>query len=61
VVFVSNARTVEKTKLMTYVRTINSTIQEPLQTAVTAYTLKGLIQGTTSSTAVIVGGATPTP
>jgi polysaccharide export outer membrane protein len=61
VVFVSNARTVEKTKLMTYIRTINSTIQEPLQTAVTAYTLKGLIQGTTSSTAVIVGGTTPTP
>ena len=61
VVFVSNARTVEKTKLMTYVRAINSTIQEPLQTAVTAYTLKGLIQGTTSSTAVIVGGTTPTP
>ena len=62
VVFVSNARTVEKTKFMTYVRTINSTIQEPLQTAISAYTLKGLIQGKSSSTAVIVGGTTaPTP
>jgi len=49
VVFVANARSVETTKALTYIRTINGTIQDPLQTAISAYTLKGLINGTAST------------
>lgn len=50
VVFVANSRNVEATKLMTFVRDLNSTIQSPLQTGVEYQTLKQLVQGTASST-----------
>jgi polysaccharide export outer membrane protein len=46
VLFVSNAFSVESAKLMNYIRLINGTINDPIQTAISAYTLKGLIQGT---------------
>jgi polysaccharide biosynthesis/export protein len=57
-IYVSNSISVEATKAMTYFNTINSTIQAPITTAITAYSLKGLIQGTgTATTAIITGGA----
>ena len=54
VVFVANARSVEKTKFLTYVRTINGTISDPIQTAISAYSLKNLINGT-GGVAVVTG------
>jgi polysaccharide export outer membrane protein len=56
VVFVANARTVESTKFMAYVRTINGTVQDPIQTAIAAYTLRNLANGSTSVPLVAVGG-----
>ena len=59
-IYVSNSVSVEATKAMNYFNTINTTIQGPITTAITAYTLKGLIQGTGSaSTAIITGTSTP--
>ncbi|WP_366145878.1 polysaccharide biosynthesis/export family protein, partial [Bradyrhizobium sp.] len=55
-IYVSNSVSVESTKAMTYFNTINSTIQGPITTAVTAYSLKGLITGTASTTTAIVTG-----
>lgn len=54
VLFAANARTVEKTKFMQFIREINDTVRAPVDTAISAYTLKGLIQGSGTS-AVIVG------
>jgi polysaccharide biosynthesis/export protein len=56
VIYVSNAVSVEVTKFLTYLRTINGTIQDPINTAITALTLKGLLQGSASAQpAVLVG------
>ena len=60
-IYVANSRAVEKTKFMDYIRTIDSTIQDPINTGIAAYTLKGLIQGGTSGAAVIVGGTATVP
>jgi len=54
VIYVSNAVSVEVTKFLQYLQTINGTIQDPLGTAIGAYTLKGLIAGTGTSN-VLVG------
>jgi hypothetical protein len=43
---------------MDYVRTINATIQDPINTGIAGYTLKSLVNGTASGTAVVVTGAT---
>ena len=56
VIYVSNAVSVEVSKFLVYLQTINGTISDPIQTAVSVYSLKGLIAGTTS-TSVLVGGA----
>jgi polysaccharide export outer membrane protein len=60
-IYVSNSRAVEKMKLMDYIRMINGTIQDPINTGIAAYTLKGLINGGSSGAAVIVGGTATTP
>ena len=62
-IYVSNSVSVESSKAMAYFNTINSTIQGPITTAITAYTLKGLIAGTGSAqTAIITGtGTAATP
>jgi polysaccharide biosynthesis/export protein len=57
VVFVANARSVESTKLMNYVRTINGTVQDPIQTAISAYTLRNLANGANAATIVTVGSS----
>jgi polysaccharide export outer membrane protein len=56
VVFVANARSVESTKFMTYIRNINGTVQDPLQTAIAAYTLRNLANGASAVPIVTVGG-----
>ena len=46
VIYVSNAFSVESTKFMTYLNTINTTIQGPISTATSAYGLRNIINGT---------------
>jgi polysaccharide biosynthesis/export protein len=59
VIYISNARSVEDTKFLTYVRLVNASINDPVYTALNAYVLKGLINGTTTSIGVVTG--TPSP
>ena len=58
ILYVSNARTVETAKLMQHLILLNSTVQDPIQTAIAVYTLKSLINGTTGG--IVVGGNTTT-
>jgi len=52
VIFTSNAQSVEASKLLTYLRLITATVNDPLMAAVNAYTVKGLATGTLSATVV---------
>ena len=54
VIYVSNSASVETTKFMTYVNTINQTINDPISTATNVYALKNLIKGV-GNTAVLTG------
>jgi polysaccharide export outer membrane protein len=58
VIYVSNAASVEATKFMTFFRTVNGTINDPIQTAISAYTLRSLASG---SGATIITTTTTTP
>ncbi len=55
VIQVSNSVSVEATKFLTYVRTVNSTINDPVNYAINAYTLRNLIKGNPATTAVFTG------
>jgi polysaccharide export outer membrane protein len=46
VIYVSNSSSVESTKFMTYLQTLSSTAQDPIQFAVQIYALKNIIHGT---------------
>jgi polysaccharide export outer membrane protein len=62
IIYVSNAFSVESTKFMNYVNTIQTTIQAPMNTVTTAYGLRNIIRGTGQVPAVITtGGAATTP
>lgn len=52
VILMSNATSVEASKLMTYLRLITATVNDPLQAAVNGYTLKGLATGSIVNTVV---------
>jgi polysaccharide export outer membrane protein len=52
VIFSSNSASVESSKLLTYLRLITATVNDPLMAAVNAYTVKGLATGTASATVV---------
>jgi polysaccharide export outer membrane protein len=56
VIFAANATTVESTKFLTYVNLVIGTINNPITTAIAAYTLKGAIQGTQAGTVLVGGG-----
>ena len=58
VIYVSNASAVEATKAMTFFRTVNGTVNDPINTAINVYTLRNLIQGGAS---IITTTTTPTP
>jgi polysaccharide export outer membrane protein len=58
VMFASNSVSVEQTKFMTYIRTINGTITDPLNTAIITVALRNLLAGTTVGTSILT---TPTP
>ena len=55
VIQVSNSVSVEATKFLTYVRTVSSTINDPVNYAINAYTLRNLIKGNLATTAVFTG------
>jgi polysaccharide export outer membrane protein len=55
-VYASNAVSVEETKFMAYINTINATINSPITTAINIYTLKNIRAGATP--AVFTGGTT---
>lgn len=61
VVFTSNAVAVEATKFMTYVRLLIATVDDPIIAAISAYTLKGLAQGTAAASTAIVSGPVSVP
>jgi polysaccharide biosynthesis/export protein len=55
VIYVSNSVSVEATKFLTYIRTVNATLNDPINNAINAYTLKNLIQGGAATTAILTG------
>jgi polysaccharide export outer membrane protein len=59
VIYVSNSVSTEATKFLTYLRTINATVNDPISTAINAYTLKNIIQTGTANTAIITGATAP--
>ena len=65
ILYASNAFSVESTKFMSYLNTINATIQTPMTTITTAYGLRNIIQGTGAVPAVVTPGVntvvTPAP
>jgi polysaccharide export outer membrane protein len=58
ILYVSNSFSVESTKFMTYLNTINTTIQDPITTVTSAYGLRNIIQGTGAVPSVVTTGAT---
>jgi polysaccharide export outer membrane protein len=54
VIFTSNAPAVEATKFLLYVRLVVATVDDPLIAAISAYTLKGIVQtGTVANTTIV--------
>jgi polysaccharide export outer membrane protein len=60
VIYVSNAASVEISKFVNYLRTINQAITDPMNTGITALTLKNLLKGGASSTLVVTTPITTT-
>jgi polysaccharide biosynthesis/export protein len=67
ILYASNSVSVESTKFMNYINTVNSTIQAPMSTITTAYGVRNIIRGTGAVPSTIVTGGsttvvtTPTP
>jgi polysaccharide export outer membrane protein len=53
VIYASNAFSVENTKFITYLSTLYSTVNDPVQTATSLYGLRNLIRGTGAVPAII--------
>jgi len=60
ILYVSNSLSVEATKFMTYLNTLNSTIQAPISTITSAYGLRNIITGTGAVPSTFVSGGTTT-
>ena len=58
VIYVSNAVSIEVTKFVGFLSTINSAITTPMNTAITALSLKGALKGGTSA-AILLNSSTP--
>ena len=58
ILYASNSFSVESTKFMTYLTTINTTLQAPIQTVTSAYGLRNIINGAGAVPSVFTGGAT---
>lgn len=52
-IYASNSISVESTKFMTYLSTINRTVQDPITTATSVYGLKNIIRGTGAVPSII--------
>jgi polysaccharide biosynthesis/export protein len=59
IIYVSNAFSVESTKFMTYLNTIQTTIQAPITTVTSAYGWRNIICGTGAVPTVVAVGSTP--
>jgi polysaccharide export outer membrane protein len=59
IIYASNAFAVESTKFMTYLNTIQTTIQAPINTVTSAYGLRNIIRGTGAVPSVVSVGSTP--
>jgi polysaccharide export outer membrane protein len=60
ILYASNSLSVEATKFMTYLNTLNSTIQGPISTVTSAYGLRNIISGTGAVPSTFVTGGTTT-
>ena len=60
ILYASNSFSVESTKFMTYLNTINSTIQGPISTITSAYGLRNIIRGTGAVPSVLTTGGSTT-
>jgi polysaccharide biosynthesis/export protein len=58
ILYISNSFSVESNKWMTYITTINTTLQAPITTVTSAYGLRNIIQGTGAVPSVVTTGAT---
>jgi polysaccharide export outer membrane protein len=58
ILYASNSLSVEATKFMNYLNTLNSTIQAPISTVTSAYGLRNIIRGTGAVPSTIVTGGT---
>jgi polysaccharide biosynthesis/export protein len=59
VIYVSNSVSVEATKFLTYVRTVNSTLNDPINYAINAFALRTLLKGTANVTTGVFTGSAP--
>jgi polysaccharide export outer membrane protein len=59
IVYASNAFAVESTKFMTYLNTIQTTIQAPITTVTSAYGLRNIIRGTGAVPSIVTTASTP--
>jgi polysaccharide export outer membrane protein len=60
-IYVSNSVSVESTKAMNYFMTINSAVQAPISTAISAKTLQQLLSGSGSAATIVNPTVTPPP
>lgn len=60
ILYASNSLSVEATKFMTYLNTLNATIQGPISTITSAYGLRNIITGTGAVPSTFVSGGTTT-
>jgi polysaccharide export outer membrane protein len=58
ILYASNSLSVESTKFMNYLNTINTTIQGPITTVTSAYGLRNIIRGTGAVPSTFTTGAT---
>lgn len=58
VLYVSNSFSVESTKFITYLSTINTAIQAPMSTVTSAYGLRNIITGTGAVPSIVTTGGT---
>jgi polysaccharide export outer membrane protein len=58
ILYASNSFSVESTKFMTYLNTVNTTIQTPMNTVTTAYGLRNIIRGTGAVPSIVTTGGT---
>ena len=59
VIQVSNSVSVEATKFLSYLRTINGTLNDPISTALNIYTIRNLLHGGSAAATAVVTSSPP--